>query len=162
MEVKESVVGFWEEDKGSFKILDKGKEEKRVRFGRHLEDYSIRIQWTVKRNLNTVTYALELIGDVTHFLMSNCYATQLLREQGTYGCSFVRRINDHEKTGVISEQMKNGKIAGDLYATMTAFTGLCLMYNIIITSNKYKMGQKRCHNTGVAISDEDTLRRIRY
>ncbi|KAH3867737.1 hypothetical protein DPMN_030872 [Dreissena polymorpha] len=30
MEVKERVVGFWEEDKGSFEILDKGKEEKRV------------------------------------------------------------------------------------------------------------------------------------
>ena len=30
MEVKKSVVGFWEEDKGSFEILDKGKEEKRV------------------------------------------------------------------------------------------------------------------------------------
>ncbi|XP_052212046.1 fibropellin-3-like [Dreissena polymorpha] len=49
MEVKDSVVGFWEKDKGCFEILDKGKEEKRV-----------------------------------------------------YGCSFVRRINDHEKTGIIS------------------------------------------------------------
>ena len=30
MEVKESVVGFVEDDKDSFEILDKGKEEKRV------------------------------------------------------------------------------------------------------------------------------------
>ncbi|KAH3847364.1 hypothetical protein DPMN_089684 [Dreissena polymorpha] len=30
MELKESVVGFWEEDKGSFEILDKGKEEKTI------------------------------------------------------------------------------------------------------------------------------------
>ena len=74
------------------------------------------------------------------------------------GCSIIRDIFVHMPTLICNEKrlvtlshnwhaynkcMNNVKIAGDLYATMTAFTGLCLVYDIIISSYKYEMSQKR-------------------